>query len=191
MIPRRTTVLAAAGVLLLATGCSQESHVRSYNVAKSPESTTPAPSQPAASREAELVWDTPDGWGTKPPASMRIATFTVPLDGGAEGDCSIIVLSGEGGGLVGNVNRWRGQIGLPEATRSQILEDSMTETGKLGEFQVFRIENPELPDRAFFVSLQPFPGRTAFVKLAAPSASLDSLEPAFLSLCRSLGLPGS
>ena len=42
---------------------------------------------------------------------MRLASFEVPYSTGS-GDLSIMELSGSGGGLEANVNRWRGQIGL-------------------------------------------------------------------------------
>jgi hypothetical protein len=58
-----------------------------------------------------LAWDTPHGWRELPPRSMRLADFHVAGDERAE--CYLSILGGDGGGLVANVNRWRGQMSLP------------------------------------------------------------------------------
>jgi hypothetical protein len=180
--------------LIAATGCSDERYIRSYEVPKEAEAPAPAGSRetPPPPSGGDLVWELPAGWTeNSSPSSMRLASFTVPLENGDPGDCSIVVLSGPAGGVVGNVNRWRGQIGLPAASSERILEEARTEEGRLGEFQVYRLENPESPEQAFWAAILPHGGRTVFVKLAAPAASLDSLEPGFLSLCRSLGASGT
>ena len=43
---------------------------------------------------------------------MRLATFAVPGPAGAAADMSISTLAAAGGGVLANVNRWRGQLGL-------------------------------------------------------------------------------
>lgn len=59
-------------------------------------------------------WTTPEGWSEKPlaPGGMRKGSWTI--ESAPEADCSLVVLGGTGGGLLGNVNRWREQMGLPE-----------------------------------------------------------------------------
>jgi hypothetical protein len=42
---------------------------------------------------------------------MRYATLKAPVPGNL--DVSVVVLAGTAGGDLANVNRWRGQIGLP------------------------------------------------------------------------------
>ncbi len=191
---RRSTLaaLAAAITFLTASGCVDEPQIRTYQVPKSAESApaaTPDAGGDHGGGDSHFAWDTPEGWTSSPGSSMRLATLTAPLPDGGTGDCSIIVLGGQGGGIVGNVNRWRGQIGLPEETGESILDEARVVEGRIGEFRVFRLENPDLPDQAFLAAMMPHEGQTVFVKLAAPAAALDSLEPGFLSLCRSLGHP--
>lgn len=55
-----------------------------------------------------LRWETPPGWSELPTSSLRLANFRVGGDERAE--CYLTVLSGEGGGLEANVNRWRTQM---------------------------------------------------------------------------------
>ena len=56
-------------------------------------------------------WQVPSGWKAAGPKPMRLASFDIP-DAAGNGDVSISKLSGNGGGLLANVNRWRGQVGL-------------------------------------------------------------------------------
>lgn len=66
----------------------------------------------AASDAPNPQWTVPAGWQEGNPAPMRRATFVMK---DAEGQTAEIVVStfpGDVGGLLANVNRWRGQIGL-------------------------------------------------------------------------------
>jgi hypothetical protein len=65
----------------------------------------------ATGLEGAFAWDAPAGWTEQPPqGSMRLANLTFGPDG--SGECYFGVLGGAGGGLLANVNRWRGQMGL-------------------------------------------------------------------------------
>lgn len=55
-----------------------------------------------------LDYSLPDGWRELPAKGMRV----VNLEVGAS-QCYVIELAGEAGGLVMNLNRWRGEVGLP------------------------------------------------------------------------------
>ena len=64
-------------------------------------------------------WKTPEGWQELPPSGMRAATFRMPPEQNIE--LSVIPLPPSD--LLGNVNRWRGQIGLPPTTADRLTED--------------------------------------------------------------------
>ncbi|MEN0110656.1 MAG: hypothetical protein AAF805_08010 [Planctomycetota bacterium] len=60
-------------------------------------------------------WETPDGWTEEPGAGMRLATLRVPTSGEPI-ELSVIGLPVRGGweaSVASNVDRWRGQMGLP------------------------------------------------------------------------------
>ena len=80
-------------------------------------------SEPAATAHAgTLKWETPEGWTEVAPASMRQANFLVSGDERAE--CYLTILSGDGGGVLANVNRWRSQMSL-EPTDEETLAGSL------------------------------------------------------------------
>ena len=56
---------------------------------------------------------------------MRLASFDIP-DAAGNGDVSISKLSGNGGGLLANVNRWRGQVGLAPLEAGALAANSKT-----------------------------------------------------------------
>ena len=53
----------------------------------------------------------PESWGLDSPFGPEKARFSISATNGMA-TVSLTVLQGDGGGLLGNVNRWRGQLGL-------------------------------------------------------------------------------
>ena len=99
-----------------------------------PEAPAPA-SAPAVSGGSERAsgggadglpnWQVPSGWKAAGPKPMRLASFDIP-DAAGNGDVSISKLSGNGGGLLANVNRWRGQVGLAPLEAGALAANSKT-----------------------------------------------------------------
>ncbi len=58
------------------------------------------------------TWTVPSGWQEGQLAQFLVAKYVIA---GADGTAAVNVssLAGDGGGLLANVNRWRGQLGLP------------------------------------------------------------------------------
>lgn len=81
---------------------SDESHAAHSNQAAEPDP-----------GRIQFEWKLPDGWKEKPLTQYRDGSFASP--GG--GDCSI---SRASGGVLLNVNRWRGQFGMPPLTQADI-----------------------------------------------------------------------
>ncbi|MFO0810720.1 MAG: hypothetical protein U0746_18990 [Gemmataceae bacterium] len=80
-------------------------------VADAPGAVRPSP----APAPKPIAYDLPPGWTEQPvpPGSMRVAAFRVGTSAdGKPVDVTVIPLSGQSGGLLANVNRWRGEVGL-------------------------------------------------------------------------------
>ena len=95
---------------ILLAGC-RNSDVSVYQVSKEKSEAT-AIAAPAAPAAQDLRWDIPGGWTQRPADGMRKASFTVAGKDGQQADVSVVVLPGDAGGVLANVNRWRGQLGL-------------------------------------------------------------------------------
>ena len=59
------------------------------------------------------TWTVPAGWQEGPPSQFLVAKYVITGTGDAQADLNISTSAGDGGGLAPNVNRWRGQLGLP------------------------------------------------------------------------------
>ena len=79
----------------------------------------PATTAPVSS-EGKPNWQVPAGWQEVSGGQFLVAKFMLAGAGGATAAVNVSSSSGEGGGLTGNINRWRGQLGL-----SQLSEDDV------------------------------------------------------------------
>jgi hypothetical protein len=70
----------------------------------------PAPS--TGNGNTDSIWTVPPGWQPMPPAQFLLAEYSISGANGAKAEVNVAEMGGEGGGLLANVNRWRGQIGL-------------------------------------------------------------------------------
>ena len=122
MSARLATIALIA--LFTLTACSRD-EVRSYRVPKEaspkmPGVTAEAAFPAATGTAAAMTWQAPDHWEDQGASGMRRGSFQIPGDGDATADLSIIAFPGDAGGMAANVNRWRGQVGLPSLLPAQI-----------------------------------------------------------------------
>jgi hypothetical protein len=70
-------------------------------------------------------WELPAGWKEDPPSGMRAATLWVPSDGKPiELTVTTLGWRGTRDELLGNVNRWRGQMQLPPISMEELPEST-------------------------------------------------------------------
>lgn len=93
---------------LLFAGC-EDREIKVYDILKET-----AGSGPTASVKPR--WTVPSAWKELPPAGMRAASFSDAAGNEKELDISVVTFPGEAGGLLANVNRWRGQMKLEPAS---------------------------------------------------------------------------
>lgn len=143
-----------------------------------------SPSAPAAAgRESLPSWQLPADWvsaGSKP---MRLASFDIP-DASGNGDVSISKLNGDGGGLLANVNRWRGQVGLAPLDAAALAGNSKTVTTAGGD----RATWVELVgnEKTILGAIVVRDGASWFFKLTAPSAVAGRQSKSFEQFVLSL-----
>jgi len=75
----------------------------------------------AADAAGEFTYDVPASWEEFPPEGIRKANFRVASDAG-EALVTVTVFPGDVGGKLGNINRWRSQIGLDPIDLQQMRE---------------------------------------------------------------------
>jgi len=126
----RVAAYAAAVIVAALVGCGQHG-IEVYRTAKEPAAAPEQAQAPAglpaghpdtANPAPTLEWKLPAGWQEVPAGEMRVASFRVPGKDGKQADVSVIPLPGMAGGDLGNVNRWRGQVGLPAVTEPDLVK---------------------------------------------------------------------
>jgi hypothetical protein len=68
----------------------------------------------------------PDGWKEIPNPPMLLAKYVIQGSGDAKADVNISALAGTGGGLMMNINRWRGQLGLSPLSEEDFSKEART-----------------------------------------------------------------
>lgn len=163
----------------------------SASEASTAPSSTPAPASVApasasatsASADGLPAWQVPTGWKAAGPKPMRLASFDIP-DAAGNGDVSISKLNGDGGGLLANVNRWRGQVGLPALEASALAANSKSVPTAGGEPATW----VELAgaDKTILGAIVARGDVSWFFKLTAPSAVATRHREAFEQFVRSV-----
>lgn len=132
------------------------------------------------------TWTAPAHWQPGKSSSVRLGSYRADGPDGAAADIAITSFPGDVGGMVANLNRWRGQIGLgpvgPEEASGLVQEIAIGDLpGLLSDFTG--------PSQRTVVGWFQWAGRSWFFKMTGPPATVESEKPAFLELLRSITLP--
>jgi hypothetical protein len=131
----------------------------------------------------QIKWKPPESWGEEPPSSMRYASFTASAENGDKVDISVVTFPGEGGSDADNINRWRGQIGLPpideSAATSQLTPLKTAET----TFSTIDIAGAKARTIAAWTRHE---GRAWFFKATGPTAAVEKEKPSFVNFIESV-----
>jgi len=164
--------------------CNQNDDVKTYRLAKpSNQGSTMKASKPTPTN-IEFSWDVPDSWEKGKISSMRLGSYNVPYSNGLA-DLSITNFSGDGGGLLSNVNRWRKQLNLPPHTIEEINKNVIIAKSGLGNYEIHKIINDNNEDSAFLCSILSIENTTIFVKLVTTKNGINELEKVFTDFCSS------
>ena len=119
-------------------------------------------------------WQVPSGWKAAGPKPMRLASFDIPDAAG----------NGDGGGLLANVNRWRGQVGLAPLEASALAANSTALTTAGGDSGTW-IELKGA-DKTILGAIVARDGVSWFFKMTAPASVAVQNREAFEKFVRSV-----
>jgi hypothetical protein len=149
-----------------------------------------AATQPAPASEsgAKPAWETPASWTEEPPTQMLVAKFSV-TDNAARAEITISSFPGDVGGLLANVNRWRGQVSLPpvdEASLAQAVTQVDMQEGK-GSFVELNGTDAKTGQKARLVGVAvPHGGETWFFKMLGNEQVVAREKEAFVKFVQSV-----
>ena len=146
----------------------------------------PAAAASPVSNQAEkpqIKWVVPKGWKSIAPSSMRYASFSVSGENGETADVSASVFSGEGGGDLPNVNRWRSQIGLEAIGDAELKSLIGPLSCKDGQILTVDMAGPKARVLAGWARID---GKSWFFKLIGPDRLATAEKPVFSKFLQSV-----
>jgi hypothetical protein len=155
-------------------------------VEKAPAEIAAAPA--AQNENAGSIWTIPSGWQPLPPSQFLLAEFSIAGTSGAKADVNVAQMGGEGGGLLANVNRWRGQIGLGTAGENDLpqMTQSLDVPGGRATLMDFAGVNAQTGAPVRLVgAVVPQNGQTWFYKLMGDEGVVAQQKDAFIKFIQS------
>lgn len=147
----------------------------------------PEPEEPPKLPE----WEVPSGWKPQPPPNdVVLKSFALADVEGGKADLTITVLGGVAGGLLANVNRWRGQIGLPDVDEAELAKLIRPLDGKEGSATLVDMtgERNGLKTRIIGAAV-PKRGHTWFYKIMGSEKVAEQEKAAFLKFLQTARYP--
>jgi len=145
-----------------------------------------APAGPqGADAASELTWTAPASWSTKPLGQMRKGSYAIKGAQGGESDLSIFVFPGAAGGLIDNINRWRGQIGLAPIDKALLADNTSTLRADSG-IEMIVVDMTGKGDERIIGSLLVQGSQSWFFKLKGPAPLLASQKDEFLAFLKTV-----
>ncbi|MFW6060863.1 MAG: hypothetical protein ACODAQ_11835, partial [Phycisphaeraceae bacterium] len=213
MIRRPLIVAAVIGGLLSGLGCSEDpfeqytvpkgseriAEARSTDVPRQREQTPSADGEqrsdarsPGSSDakgttiDEEAAWVVPEGWRVlEASRPMRVATFVVDDQAGPV-EVAVTRFAGDVGGVLANVNRWRGQLDM-EPIGEADLDELLTRFERPGfKGYLLHLRGPRQHMLAAGIH-EPGEDRTWFVRVVAAEAVARRVKREVFAFARSFG----
>jgi hypothetical protein len=155
-----------------------------------PSMNSGAPTAPTADAASKPTWTVPADWKEGQLAQFLVAKFVIG-SGDATAAVNISQLSGDGGGLAANVNRWRAQLGQTPQTEDAIAKLPMIDASGV-KATVVEIAGTDArsgkPANLVGVVL-PLNGQTWFYKLMGDGQIVAAQKDVFIQFVQSAKYP--
>jgi hypothetical protein len=187
-------LLALGAAALVATGgaCDRHDGIRTYNAPKDPQAAPAVVAGAGAPGEAEggseIHFSAPPDWKPLGRTGMSVATYRVadnpPLD------LTVTPLPPMAGELLPNVNRWRGQLGLPPTNEAEVSKDVKPVLVGGQDANIVDLTGPNpapdgKPQQRMLAGIVPLGGRVWFFKLSGAAERVGPQKGAFEALVKS------
>ena len=141
------------------------------------------PTSAGDAEKPKVAWTLPADWKPAQGSQMRYASFSASGENGSVADISVSFFPGSVGGDLGNVNRWRNQIGLAPVAETDLPSLIIPVPVKDGTIKTMELAGTNTKMLAAWI---PVNGNTWFFKLTAPSALADRQKDSFMHFLKSV-----
>ena len=162
-------------ILFIIHSCDDKKHIRKYSIPKLVSESAQQNKIVKSTNQSRFKWVAPEYWMLGKESSMRIGSYKIPYQD-KFADLSITFFKGDGGGLLQNINRWRGQLNLQEATLSEVNNSAYIGNSSLGIYKMYKIFNVDDLSRAFLCFVVTLDESTLFLKLDSSFDGIEFLE---------------
>jgi hypothetical protein len=135
----------------------------------------------------------PDGWELLPADAKKGVRRPLVLrvkDGEQAAEVTAVPLPGDGGGLLFNVNRWRGQVGLGPTTEEDLLKDVRRLTVAGEEAPYVDLAGSGANGQRILGVVMRHEGRTWFFTMKGPADFVGKQQSAFEGFIKSIRFGG-
>jgi hypothetical protein len=149
------------------------------------ESALAAPANVSSERP---TWQIPAAWREVDAGQFLMAKFMVSGSDNTQAAVNVSMSAGAGGGLASNVNRWRGQLGLPELSEAEVTK-LLTPLEALGD-KAWMVDLSGTDSRSgqkarLVAAIVTQPGQTWFYKLMGNEQVVERERSAFSKFVQS------
>ena len=149
-----------------------------------------APAGPAASSgQAKPNWEVPSGWKEISGGQFLVAKFVLAGAANTQASVNVSMSPGDGGGMLANVNRWRGQLGLGPEAEADLAKDLQTLdlSGAKGTLSDISGQDARTGTKARLLAVVvPRSGETWFYKLMGDAQIVEREKDAFMKFVQSV-----
>jgi hypothetical protein len=149
-----------------------------------------------SSEDAEGIrkpnWTVPANWKEQPPTQMLLGKFLVQDDGGRVAEVTVSAFPGDVGGLLANVNRWRGQVGLKDLQQSDLTQNiaNIDLAGTKATLVDMIGVNPKSGKKTRIIgAIVPHEGKTWFFKLMGDEQVAEKEKQTFVKFVQTTQFP--
>lgn len=136
-------------------------------------------------------WEVPTDWKPGRTSSVRRGSFALAGPEGQGADVAVTVFAGDVGGMLANINRWRGQIGLDPVAEADVAK--LTANLDVGGIKATIVDftGKEVPEgkksvARMLVVTVPQAGNSWFFKMVGDEPLVAAQKEAFLKFVQSV-----
>jgi hypothetical protein len=181
----------AVAAVFAAGGCERRDAIRTYSAPKDPQPSqvsVASASPSSASGGGEVHFSAPPEWKAMGATGMSVATYRIADDPPL--DLTVTPLPASAGEVLPNVNRWRGQLGLPQTSEAELSKDVTPVTVGGREAQLVDLTGPNpaadgKPQQRMLAAIVPLAGRVYFFKVSGAAERVGPQKAACEALVKS------
>ena len=190
---RLLSVVLLLIIILLLSSCDKP-EVTVYDIPKETSEITEnlfdqplanTPQSKPGTQALPIYWQIPDSWESKLATGFRKGSFLATNQHGVV-DISVISFPGDAGGLVNNINRWLGEVGLSPI--KNVKDNPRIETRKLEDRYPLYTMVLEGSSKSTLGAILFLLEETWFFKGSGSTAAVNSQKENFQQMILSLGV---